>query len=38
MGWRLFLQMLRQGKALGIGADHVLKKLEKMRRLVEEYA
>ncbi|WP_333639005.1 PaRep2b protein [Pyrobaculum aerophilum] len=33
-----FSQMLREGKAMGIGADHVIKKLEKIGRYVEELA
>ena len=36
--WHLFSQMLRQGKALGISADHIIKKLDKMREYVEELA
>ncbi|MEM1636383.1 PaRep2b protein [Pyrobaculum sp.] len=36
--WPFFSQMLREGKALGIGADHVIKKHEKMRKYVEELA
>ncbi|MEM0277521.1 PaRep2b protein [Pyrobaculum sp.] len=36
--WPFFSQMLREGKALGTSADHVIKKLGKMERLVEELA
>ena len=36
--WPFFSQMLREGKALGISSDHINKKHEKMKRLVEELA
>ncbi|AFA40822.1 PaRep2b protein [Pyrobaculum oguniense TE7] len=36
--WPFFTQMLREGKALGIGADHINKKHEKIRKYVEELA
>ncbi|AFA38660.1 PaRep2b protein [Pyrobaculum oguniense TE7] len=36
--WPFFSQLLGVCKALGIGADHINKKLEKMKRLVEVLA
>ncbi|AFA38847.1 PaRep2b protein [Pyrobaculum oguniense TE7] len=36
--WHFFSQMLRVGKAMGIGADHVIKKLEKIGKYVEKLA
>ncbi|AFA40186.1 PaRep2b protein [Pyrobaculum oguniense TE7] len=36
--WPFFSQMLREGKALGINTDHIIKKYERMGGYVEELA